>query len=110
MRFSVSRARRAAHTFASAAVSWPVRVREPDRVGLGTLKSEDPEPNRIAVAGGAVAGGFVGAGLGFVAVLVTFGMLGGDGQSGVAAILFGIPIGAWVGAEMGSRRARRDRQ
>ena len=54
----------------------------------------------------AVAGGVIGAIVGFLVTLVGFGMTGGDGQAGVAAILFGLPLGGWIGAEVAVRRRR----
>ena len=70
---------------------------------------QDERPSRGSVAAkavGAVIGGVVGAGLGSVILLIIFGWaLGEDGQGGLAAVLLGIPIGAWLGAELGAREA-----
>jgi uncharacterized protein YcfJ len=67
------------------------------------------EHNRRLNQGGpaiAVAGGVIGAIVGFLVTLVGFGMTGGDGQAGAAAILFGLPLGGWIGAEVAVRRRR----
>ena len=75
---------------------------------LRDVKAERPKGRRAAKAVGALIGGAVGAGLGFVILLVIFGWaLGGDGQGGLAAVLLGVPIGGWIGAELGAVAARR---
>lgn len=74
---------------------------------LGSLRDKDSGSKRLAVAIGAIMGGFVGVILGFVLLLMVFGLLGGGGQAGLGAIFIGIPLGGWVGAEIGSRVARR---
>jgi hypothetical protein len=56
----------------------------------------------------ALVGAVVGAIAGFIFPLVVFGVFfGGDGQAGVAAVLFGLPLGAWIGAEIASGRLRK---
>jgi uncharacterized protein YcfJ len=54
----------------------------------------------------AVTGGAIGAIVGSVVTLVAFAIAGGDGQAGVAAILFGLPLGGWIGAEVAVSRRR----
>ena len=76
---------------------------------LQELRDERPRRGSAAArAVGAVLGGLVGAGIGFLILLVIFGWaLGGGGQGGLAALIIGVPLGAWVGAELGADEAGR---
>ena len=74
-------------------------LREPDAETSAT-------GNRAVVAAVALVGAVAGATVGFLVVLLAFGFFGGGAQSGVPAILFGVPGGAWLGAELGTRKMR----
>jgi hypothetical protein len=70
-----------------------------------------------AAAGGPVRravvitlGAVVGAAAGFVVSLVIFGVLTDSGQAGCAAIVYGIPAGAAVGALVMAWRIGRSRR
>jgi hypothetical protein len=83
------------------------RVRKDVKDLLATLDSDTPKGKRTVVMAGALIGGMVGAGIGFALVLLVFGLLTEGAQSGLGAILFGAPLGAWAGAEIGARKAGR---
>lgn len=56
---------------------------------------------------GALVGGAIGATLALAVMLASAPWWGGEDQIGLAVAFFGIPAGAWAGAEIGSREGGR---
>ena len=46
----------------------------------------------------------MGAVVGFLLLLFVFGLIWVGAQAELAAILLGVPFGAWIGAEIGARQ------
>jgi uncharacterized membrane protein len=55
---------------------------------------------------GALTGALTGAVGGFLIVLLGYGFVTESAQSGILAIVFGVPFGALVGALIGARAGR----
>jgi hypothetical protein len=71
------------------------------------LLTEDPvsTDRRNSKIVPAFIGGMVRAVVGSLLLLFVFGMSGGNGQAGLAAVILGVPLGGWMGAEIGARKA-----
>jgi hypothetical protein len=83
-------------------------LRQPIRDDVKELLAglNDSTPS-VARRQDALIGAGIGAFLGFVIPLLVLGLIFNDGQVGILSAMFGVPLGAWIGAEIGAASSSR---